>query len=375
MAETDANERTEEATPRKREEARKKGQIPRSRELNTALLLLGAAVGCQMLSAPVMTRLAEVTRHTFTLTREQIFEPDVMLRLLGTSFGSVFLALIPFLFLLLVIAMLSPVALGGWVLNWDSALPKSERMSPLKGFKRMFGAHALMELLKSFAKFAVVAGVSGIILWMQFDEYMSLGMESLQAGVARGLRLLAWSFTGICASLLLIAAVDIPFQLITYTHQLRMTKQEIRDEYKETEGRPEVKSRVRQLQREMARRRMMQKVPQADVVVTNPEHFAVALKYDPKVPGAPRVIAKGIDLIAFQIRKIATAHEIPVVEAPPLARAIYYSTELEHEIPDGLYLAVAQLLAYIYQLRHWRSGRGTKPHQPGEYPIPPEMQR
>lgn len=373
MAETDAGERTEEATPRKREEARKKGQVPRSRDLNTALLMLGSAFGLLTLTSPVVSAIGKMTRTVLTPSREVIFEPESLLPLLGTAFAEVFLPLLPLLLLMLIVALVAPIALGGWILNWESAAPKWERLSPLSGVKRMFGVQALAELLKSFAKFAVVGLSSAFMLWSQFGEYMSLGSESMEGSILHGLRLVAWSFLWICASLMLIAAVDVPYQLWNYARQLRMTKQEIRDEYKETEGRPEVKGRIRQMQREIARRRMMQKVPEADVIVTNPEHFAVALKYDPKGPGAPRVIAKGADLIAFQIRKIAGAHKIPIVEAPPLARAIYYTTELDREIPDGLYLAVAQLLAYVYQLRNWQSGRGTRPKMPGEFPIPPDM--
>lgn len=374
MAETDAGERTEEATPRKREEARKKGQIPRSRELNTALLLVGSALGLIALSKPVILTIMAMTRHAFTPEREVIFTPEMMMHELGAGFLQVFLSLLPLFGLMLVLALVAPIALGGWILSWEAAAPKWERLSPLNGIKRMFGTNALVELVKSFAKFALVGSVSALMLWLQFDEYMSLGQESVEGSIGHGLRLVGWSILGVCSSLVIIAAIDIPYQLWSYARQLRMTKQEIRDEYKETEGRPEVKGRIRQMQREIARRRMMQKVPEADVVVTNPEHYAVALKYNPKAAGAPRVLAKGADLVAFQIRKIATAHEIPVVEAPPLARAIYHTTELDREIPEGLYLAVAQLLAYVYQLRNWRSGRGQRPHVPEEYPIPPDME-
>ncbi|MBI2379379.1 MAG: flagellar type III secretion system protein FlhB [Gammaproteobacteria bacterium] len=370
MAETDSGERTEEATPRKREEARKKGQIPRSRELDTALLLLVGGIGCLSFGRGAMQTVAEITRYCFDLKREQIFLPERMPLMLGESFGHVFLAVLPILILLLVVALAAPILLGGWVFNWDSASPRFDRLSPLKGFSRMFGVHAAVELLKSFAKFFVVAGFATIILWIQFDEFMSLGRASLEGSVAHGLDLLAWSFIGISAAMILIAAIDVPYQLWSYAKQLRMTKQEVRDEYKESEGRPEVKGRIRQLQREMARRRMMQQVPQADVVVTNPDHYAVALQYNPLGRSAPKVIAKGADLIALQIKKLAAESQVPVVEAPPLARAIYFTTELDREIPEGLYLAVAQLLAYVYQLRNWRNGRGGKPKEPGEYPIP-----
>lgn len=375
MSESDQEDRTEEATPRKKEEAKKKGQIPRSKDLNTALLMLGAAIGCAVMNGPVLVAMKRIALHLFSFTQDQIYAPDMMVREFGFAFAEVFLALVPFMVFLLIIALIAPLALGGWIMNLESAAPKFNRMSPMAGFKRMFGMNAAVELAKSIGKFLVVGVSAALLLRAQFNEYMSLGTESLEASIGHGLQLVLWTFIGVSASLLLIAIIDVPYQLHSFAKQIRMTKQEIRDEYKETEGRPEVKGKIRQMQREMSRRRMMQKVPDADVVITNPEHYAVALKYDATKAGAPRLLAKGADQIAQQIRKVASDNAIPIIEAPPLARAVYHSTELDKEIPEGLYLAVAQLLAYVYQLKTWRAGRGTKPKTPGDYPIPPDLRR
>ncbi len=193
---------------------------------------------------------------------------------------------------------------------------------------------------------------------------------ALEPAIARGLSMLGWAAVILTSTLIVLALFDVPFQLWDHKRQLKMTQQEVRDELKETEGRPEVRGRIRQLQREMAQRRMMEEVPKADVIVTNPTHFAVALRYDADRMRAPIVVAKGADLVAANIRRVGREHDVPLVEAPLLARAIYFSTELEAPIPAGLYLAVAQLLAYVFQLKAYREFGGDIPQPPDELPGP-----
>jgi len=284
---------------------------------------------------------------------------------------------LPFLFLiiLLIVSILGPISLGGWLMSAEAMQPKFSRMNPLAGLKRMFSAKALVELAKALAKFLVLLGVALAVLSAVQDDLMSIAYEPVEAAILHSAKLVGWSALWLSCGLILIAAVDVPFQLWDSKQKLKMTKQEVRDEYKDSEGKPEVKSRIRQLQREMAERRMMQAVPTADVVITNPTHFAVALKYDPDKGGAPLLLAKGGDFLALKIREIAQEHRVILLESPALARAVYYSTEVDQEIPAGLYLAVAQVLAYVYQLRQYQAGKGKRPGALPDLPIPPDLRR
>ena len=239
----------------------------------------------------------------------------------------------------------------------------------------MFSRRALAELFKAVAKVLLVVAVSVLILYWLTPMLLGLGSQDIAPAMARASQMVAWAALGLCATTILIALVDIPFQLFEHSRKLKMTRQEVKDELKNTEGKPEVKSRIRQLQREMSQRRMMSAVPEADVIITNPEHYAVALKYNSDNMGAPVLVAKGADHMAQKIREIGGAHEIPIVAAPPLARAVFYSTELEQEIPAGLYIAVAQVLAYVFQLESYRKGRAERPGQLSDLPIPEELRR
>jgi flagellar biosynthetic protein FlhB len=248
-------------------------------------------------------------------------------------------------------------------------------MNPGSGLKRMFSTQALAELLKALAKFTVILLVALAVLSADQDDLLAMANEPLEAAIIHSAEVVGWSMLWMSCGLILIAAVDVPFQLWDHKQKLMMTKQEVRDEYKDSEGKPEVKSRIRQMQREMAERRMMAAIPTADVVITNPTHFAVALKYDPAKGTAPVLLAKGGDFMALKIREIAQQHKVMVLESPGLARAVYFSTELDQEIPAGLYLAVAQVLAYVYQLKQFRSGKGKRPGPLPDLPIPPDLRR
>jgi len=376
MAESDSGqERTEEPTGKRLQESRDKGQVARSRELNTLAVVMVAAVGLLTLGPAMVQKLMNIMSFNFSIEREALYSNDSMGLHLFASVGEGLQVLGPLFFLLLVASIVGPVLLGGWLFSIKSLAPKFERMNPLAGLKRMFSLKALIELLKALGKFLVVLGAALLVLHLRTEDLLSMGQESLQSAIVHCAWVLASSLIILSASLILIAAVDVPFQLWDHKQKLRMTKQEVKDEFKDSEGKPEVKGRIRQLQREMAERRMMDKVPQADVVITNPTHFAVALKYDPLAPGAPVLLAKGADLVAQRIREVASENQIVVLESAPLARAVFYSTELDREIPAGLYLAVAQVLAYVFQLRQFRAGQGKRPGPMPEPPIPDDLKR
>lgn len=373
MAENqDGQEKTEQPTSKRLEDAKRKGQVPRSRELNTMAVTMAGVVALVAMSRTLGDSLSQMMSQRFVLTREEIFDVNSMAIHLSEGIGEVFLALAPFFLAVIVAAILSSVALGGFSFSGEALTPKLEKLSPLKGIKRVFSVRGLVELFKAMAKFLLIGGITILLLDTTLYRYLALYAMDIHQAIDQLNGLIGWSVILLASSLILIAAIDVPFQLWDHNRQLRMTRQELRDEMKETEGRPEIKSRIRQLQREMAQRRMMHEVPKADVIVTNPTHFAVALKYDPDRMHAPKLLAKGADLVAMNIRQVAEEARVPLVESPVLARAIYYHTELDAYIPAGLYLAVAKLLAYVFQLRAYRTAGGERPQVPDDLPVPEE---
>lgn len=370
-----AQERTERATPKRLREAKRKGQVPRSRELNTAMLLTVAALMLYLFGPALGEGLTAAMERALVLGPADVTDPAAMLHRLWGLGIEVLLVFMPFILVVLVTAVGAPALLGGWSLSAEALTPKLERLNPVKGLARIFSVRGLVELGKAIAKLAVVSLVGGAFLWTRQGEILASAGASIDQDLIRAFHLFGVLLLVLGVSTFLIALVDVPYQLWDHHKKLRMTRQEVRDELKETEGRPEVKSRIRQLQRELSRRRMMEEVPKADLVVTNPTHFAVALRYEPLKAGAPRVVAKGADLIAGQIRAVAQAHGVPVVEAAPLARALYHGVKLGQEIPAALYLAVAQLLAYVYQLRTARENGRRAPEMPRDLPVPEELVR
>jgi flagellar biosynthesis protein FlhB len=375
MAENDSSqEKTEEPTGRRLEQAREKGQIARSKELGTAAVLLASSVGFLMTGPALAKSLFRVMEQILTMERAQIFDTNSMFRVWGLIGSELAVPLLSFVGMLAVVSFLGNIVLGGINFSVKAFMPKGSKMNPMSGFKRMFGTQALVELTKGIAKFSVVAFSAYLLLDVYFAEILQLSNDHLPNNAYHALDLLVWMFILLCASTLLIVIIDVPFQVWNHNKQLKMTKQEIKDEYKDTEGQPEVKARVRQMQREMAQKRMMAEVPKADVIVVNPEHYAVAVKYDVSRSTAPFVIAKGIDEVAFQIRAIAREHDVAIVSAPPLARAIYHTTKLDQQVPEGLFTAVAQVLAYVFQLRAFQKGQGRRPKPiPLNQPIPDEL--
>ncbi|MBN2887135.1 MAG: flagellar biosynthesis protein FlhB [Chromatiaceae bacterium] len=369
MAENEnGQEKTEEPTAKRLRDAREKGQVARSRDFNTLVVLLVGAAFLLVFGASLGGQLGELVRVNLTPDAALIAETERLLPHLEAQFGRALLILAPLFALLMVVAILGPVLVGGINFSAQALTPKFSKLNPLNGLKRQFSPQALLELVKTLAKFLVVALVAGAVLWGFADDLLRLGEQSLELAILHTADMALWTLLLVSSALVLIAAVDVPFQLWNFQKQLRMTLQEIKDEYKETEGKPEVKGRMRQLQYEMAQRRMMAEVPKADVVITNPTHFAVAIAYDSERMRAPRVLAKGADTIAHSIRALAEEHRILLVEAPRVARGIYFTTEIGQEIPSGLFVAVARILAYVYQLKRHEIGA----LMPEDLPVPDE---
>ena len=377
MAESESGQdKTEDPTEKKKKDAREKGEIARSKELNTLAIMLAGASALLIFGGALAQELMELMRMNFTLPREVVLDQGAMGAYLLHSGLIALLAIQPVMITLLLAAVIGPISLGGWLFSAGTMAPKFSRMNPGAGLKRMFSAKAVVELLKALAKFFIILFVALAVLSSDIDDLLRIAHEPLDMAIIHSLQVVGWSTLWMACGLIIIAAVDVPVQLWETAKKLKMTKQEIRDEHKEQEGRPEVKQRIRQLQREMSQRRMMAAIPDADVVITNPTHYAVALKYDPDKGGAPTLVAKGSDFLALKMREIAVANEVMLLESPALARSIYYSTELEQEIPGGLYLAVAQVLAYVYQIRQPRAGKGKRPDPlKDDLPIPPDLRR
>jgi flagellar biosynthesis protein FlhB len=370
MAEDTAQEKTEEPTERRLEDSRKKGQTARSKELNTLLSLMAAAIGMVFLGQYLITDLHEMMTQGLGFEPSRVRTTDQMFEVIRGQAALGLSAILPTLGLLVFAAFLGPVALGGLVFSLESLSPKLEKINPLKGLGRMFGLQSLMELIKALGKFLLVGSVAILIIYSSMNTIIGLGFMSIFSALASAGDLLLWSFIGFSAVLILVAAIDVPFQLWNHNKQLKMTMQEVKDEMKESDGRPEVKSQIRRMQRQLSEQRMMDSVPMADVIITNPTHYAVALKYDQEGLGAPRVVAKGQDFMALKIREVAEANNVPIFEAPPLARALHGMVEIGHEIPGDLFKAVAQVLAYIFQLKTVGQQTPVKPVAPSYFDVP-----
>lgn len=374
MAEDSDQEKTEEPTAKRLEDARKKGQIARSKELGTTGVLVASAASLLMFGASLGKSLMAVMASQFELDRDDAFDFTKMFTSMGDILLEVMWPMFAIFAVILLAAFVANSLLGGINFSWEAMAPKASKMSPLKGFKRMFGTQAAIELIKSVLKVVVVAFVAVMLIKVYLNDILFLSIEDLPNNAIDASLLLGWIFLGLCCSTIVISMVDVPFQKWNHNKQLKMSKQEVKDEYKSTEGNPEVKGRQRQIQREVSQRRMLQEVPNADVVITNPTHYSVALKYDTEKSQAPFVIAKGADFMAMQIRKIAKEKNVTIVETPMLTRSIYYTTDVNQEIPEDLFVAVAQVLAYVFQLDLYAKGKGKKPTEiPKNLPIPPEL--
>jgi flagellar biosynthetic protein FlhB len=372
MSEKSSSEPTEEPTSRKLQKARDDGQVARSIELPAAAVTIGAILVLYMIGSVWMTKIANVFAKGFTFDRKTLDNPDLLVTSFAYQIGESFLLIVPILLVTAVVAVLASGATGGYLFSLKSVMPNFGKLSPLEGVKRMFGSRAIMELGKSVLKFSLVATVLWLLISRQLDALMHLGQMGLEPALAAAGIMIGESALWLSLSLLVIALLDAPYQRYAFMKRMRMTKQDIKDEMKEMEGRPEVKAQIRQRQREMANARMIQKVKDADVVITNPEHFAVALSYDPTGDGAPILLAKGADHMAKIIREEAAKHGVEMFSAPPLARALYFSTKIDHPVPEALYLAVAQVIAYVFSLADIRPG--VQPMMKPSPKVPPSMQ-
>ena len=367
--EQQSQEKTEEPTARRKSRAREEGQLARSRELNSMALVITGALGLLALAPWGARRIMSLTERIFASAGQPNVEA---LNLLALSTTETLLTVLPFLALIALSGVASSVAVGGFVLAPKALAFKGNRLSPIQGFKRMFSIKSLVELVKSVAKVLLIAGVAITTLSVLLEQLLYIGGLPIRSAIEEGMTIVGTALLLIGSSLVVVAMIDVPFQIAQHNKQLKMSRQEVKDEMKDTEGKPEVKSRIRQLQQEISRRRMLEDVPTADVVITNPEHFSVAIRYDPTTMPAPVVVAKGADHLAFRIREVANQHGVPVLPQPVLARAVYFNTEIGMEIPAGLYVAVAQVLAYIYQLKQADRGRAVRPDKLSDIQVPPE---
>ncbi|UCV04530.1 flagellar biosynthesis protein FlhB [Dechloromonas denitrificans] len=372
MAEESDLEKTEEPTGRRIEQAREKGQVPHSRELGTFLVLIAAGAAFWTMGGWFMQRSMAITHKAFSIEPAFMHEPALMLPRLAEISGDALLVFAPLLAVLVLAAILPPFFLNAWVFSITALVPDLNRLNPLSGIGRMFSWGSLMELGKAVLKAGLIGGVAVIVIWKQRDEIFGLLTEPLESGLVHAGQMVTFSFLILVATLVLVVAADVPFQLWQYFDKLKMSKDEVKQEMKEMMGDPHVKGRIRSLQMQAARKRMMAAVPQANVIVTNPTHFAVALSYRTGMD-APKVVAKGAGAVALKIREIAVENAVPIMEAPPLARALYKHANLDAEIPSALYNAVAEVLAYIYQLANWRQAGGVYPVPPRDLPVPPEL--
>ncbi|MDO9394351.1 MAG: flagellar biosynthesis protein FlhB [Methylotenera sp.] len=370
MAEDSDLEKTEQASPKRIEKAREEGDVPRSRELATVAVLFTTGMTVLMMGGHLNTALKTSMSAGLRFDRQAAFDPIVLLMKTADTLYSLLLAFAPLALVIVFVAIASPILIGGWVFSGKAFMPQFSKLNPIKGLSNIVSKRSAVELIKSIAKVALVGTVAYFVISHDIEPILSLSMLPLKTGVALVNDLMLTGFLTIVSTLVFIAAIDVPYQLYQYAHKLKMTKEEVRQESKETEGNPEIKAKIRQQQREMARRRMMSEIPNADVVITNPTHYAVAIKYQDEGMRAPVVVAKGADAVALKIREIATDNNVLIMESPKLARALYAHTELGSEIPEALYSAVAEVLAYVFQMRIFKKSGGFHPEAPTTVPVP-----
>jgi flagellar biosynthetic protein FlhB len=372
MAEDHDVERNYPATPRRLEQARERGQVARSRELTTAAVVAAGAIALSIVGPSLSRHCIQLFRDGLALDRDAAFNDDRMLTALTSLSGAALEAIAPLLVIVLAASLAAPLLLSGWVFSTQALVPDPKRLNPLSGLANMVSKHSLAELVKAIAKSALLGGIGAWSILHAWHEMQTLVGQDLPGAIAGVGAVVKTAFYALTGGLAVIALFDVPYQIWRYHDQLKMTREELRQELREMEGDPQLKARVRSLQRQAARKRMMAAVPKATVVVTNPTHFAVALEYREGMR-APKVVAKGIELVARKIRDIAAAHDVPILEAPPLARALYRHAELDSEIPPALYTVVAQVLAYVYQVRRFRTQGGPAPSMPADLDVPADM--
>jgi flagellar biosynthesis protein FlhB len=370
MAEDSDLERTEDASPKRLEKAREEGDVPRSRELATCAVLFVAGLSLLMMGNQLNQALKNALATGLHIERALAYEPSLLLMKISSMISTLLIEFLPFALILIAVAIASPILIGGWVFSNKAYLPQFSRINPIQGFSNLISKNAAVELIKAIVKATLVAIVGYLVITRDMEPMLALSLLPVESSISQVGHLMLMAFISIVSVLVFIAAIDVPYQLYQYANKLKMTKEEVKQESKESEGNPEIKARIRQQQREMAKRRMMSEIPKADVVITNPTHYAVAIQYQNEGMSAPIVIAKGADLVALKIREIAAEKNIVTMEAPKLARALYAHTELGQEIPEALYSAVAEVLAYVFQMRVFKNSGGFRPELPKALPVP-----
>jgi flagellar biosynthetic protein FlhB len=374
MSDQSSQDKTEKASPQKVKKARQEGQIPRAKEFTTAVIFLAVALYFYSQLSNIWQSMTGVFRYNMALTKDDLASPNQMVEQIGQSLAMIIEMLVPMFAVIIIVTIASTLVLGGWMFCPANVLPKLSKLNPLSGIKRMFSTRSLVELIKSTLKVTVIFAV----LYGYLDSHLQplLGMQSLplNQGVTMIISILFEGLLLMGFALLIFGVIDIPYQRWEHLKELKMTKQELKEEFKNNEGRPEVKQRIRQIQQQFARRKIDKMVPTADVVITNPTHYAVALKYDMSLSEAPFVVAKGVDETAMHIQRIARENQVEIINSPPLTRSIYYTTAIEQAIPSQLYIAVAHILTYVLQLKAFRKGSGKKPHPLPIFSIPKHLQ-
>ena len=366
-----AQDKTEDPTAQKLKKAREDGQVARSTELPAAVIVIGAFIVLMLSGSWLITRLSTVFAQGFVFDRQMIEKPLLLPAHFGEHLLAAFVLVMPVIIFTMVAAIVASGMTGGYLFSFKAILPKGSKLNPISGLKRILGTHALVELGKALLKFVLVAGVLWWSLLSNMEQLVKIGQMGLEPALSMAGGMILQSGLWIALSLAVIAMIDVPWQKHTFNKRMRMTKQEVKDEYKQMEGNPEVKAQIRRRQREMANSRMMDRVKDADVIITNPEHFAVSLEYDPTGEGAPIMLAKGSDHMAALIREEAKAHGIVLFEAAPLARAIYFTTEIDQQVPEDLYHAVAQVIAYVFSLE--AASPMNPPRPKPQVTVPPSM--
>ena len=372
MAEESDLERSYPATPRRLEQAREQGQVARSRELTAAVVGLVAALSIWGFGPLFVRQCTALLQSALQFGRAAAFEEDRMAAGLADQSVAMLVSLAPFLAVIAAGMVFGPLAAFRLELLGQGALPRFRSLHPIKGFKNLFSLRGFAELVKSLLKSGLIAAAGALAIIQAWGHLHGLAAQGVVAGVSETGAIVVSAVFLLVGALVVIAVIDVPYQLWNYYRGLRMTREELRQELKEQEGDPHLKARIRSLQREAARKRMMAAVPNASVIVTNPTHYAVALEYSESMR-APRVVAKGTELVAQKIKEIGAAHGVPTLEAPPLARALHRHTDLGDEIPPALYTVVAQVLAYVYQVQRWKTTGGAQPQPPQELAVPPEL--
>ncbi|WP_282066481.1 flagellar biosynthesis protein FlhB [Vibrio rotiferianus] len=374
MSDQSSQDKTEKASPQKVKKARQEGQIPRAKEFTTAVIFLAVALYFYSQLSNIWQSMTGVFRYNMALTKDDLASPNQMVEQIGQSLAMIIEMLVPMFAVIIIVTVASTLVLGGWMFRPANILPKLSKLNPLSGIKRMCSTRSLVELIKSTLKVTVIFAV----LYGYLDNHLQplLGMQSLplNQGVTMIMSILFEGLLLMGFALLIFGVIDIPYQRWEHLKELKMTKQELKEEFKNNEGRPEVKQRIRQIQQQFARRKIDKMVPTADVVITNPTHYAVALKYDMSLSEAPFVVAKGVDETAMHIQRIARENQVEIINSPPLTRSIYYTTAIEQAIPSQLYIAVAHILTYVLQLKAFRKGSGKKPHPLPIFSIPKHLQ-